>query len=384
MAEWVMENVYHDEAVAILGNRDENVRLLRDVLGLKIVARNDAIQLLGLPEQVVVGRRVLDHLRKRYLKQEPTSAEDVKLYLSSTLNGGDGSESNGVPANGAATAGGKTASGAAVLTPILTPMLPLSVPASDRPRLLAPPPMGAAEIVGPMRKLHARSAGQTRYVESIRAHDLTFGVGPAGTGKTYLAVAAALEYLAQRRVKRIVLVRPAVEAGEKLGFLPGDPQAKVNPFLRPLFDALREMLDLHQMKNYLDHEVIEIQPLAYMRGRTLNDAFVILDEAQNTTVPQMKMFLTRMGIGSKVVVAGDVTQTDLPAGVESGLADAVERLSKVEKVGVVRMERQDVVRHPLVEAILNAYDDTLETARSSRAGGVDRPAAVCEEPERPA
>jgi phosphate starvation-inducible PhoH-like protein len=193
-------------------------------------------------------------------------------------------------------------------------------------------------------------------VTAIRDHDLTFCIGPAGTGKTYLAVAAALEAFDRHLIKRIVLVRPAVEAGEKLGYLPGDMQAKVHPFLRPLLDALRDMLDFHQVKSYLENDIVEIAPLAYMRGRTLNDAFIILDEGQNTTVPQMRMFLTRMGMGSKVVVTGDVTQVDLPGGTQNGLEDAVARLERITSVAVVRMQTTDIVRHPLVQAIVNAYE----------------------------
>ncbi|MGO1720240.1 MAG: PhoH family protein, partial [Luteimonas sp.] len=194
------------------------------------------------------------------------------------------------------------------------------------------------------------------YLHSIATHDINFGIGPAGTGKTFLAVAMAVEALNESKVQRLVLVRPAVEAGEKLGFLPGDLTQKVDPYLRPLYDALYEMLGVEKVIKLLERSVIEIAPLAYMRGRTLNDAFVILDEAQNTTIEQMKMFLTRLGFGSTAVVTGDLTQIDLPKHVKSGLRDAIDVLRDVEGVGFTFFESRDVVRHPLVARIVTAYD----------------------------
>jgi phosphate starvation-inducible protein PhoH and related proteins len=220
-----------------------------------------------------------------------------------------------------------------------------------------PGPAQALEIAGSVKRLRSRTEGQAKYIAAIRTNDLVFAIGPAGTGKTYLAVALAVEALRARQVKRLVLVRPAVEAGEKLGFLPGDPQAKVHPFLAPLLDALRDMLDFHQVRTYMENDVVEIAPLAYMRGRTLNESFIILDEGQNTTIPQMKMFLTRMGMGSKIVVTGDLTQADLPQGMTNGLEDAVARLENIPGVGVVRLTHADIVRHSLVQRIVNAYDD---------------------------
>jgi phosphate starvation-inducible protein PhoH and related proteins len=204
--------------------------------------------------------------------------------------------------------------------------------------------------------VRGRNANQQRYLHAIATHDVNFGVGPAGTGKTFLAVAMAVEALNEARVQRLILVRPAVEAGEKLGFLPGDLSQKVDPYLRPLYDALYEMLGVEKVAKLIEKNVIEVAPLAYMRGRTLNDAFVILDEAQNTTIEQMKMFLTRIGFGATAVVTGDLTQTDLPKHVTSGLRDAVEVLRGVEGISFTFFASRDVVRHPLVARIVNAYD----------------------------
>ncbi len=204
--------------------------------------------------------------------------------------------------------------------------------------------------------LRGRGANQKKYLHAIATHDINFGIGPAGTGKTFLAVAMAVDALNESRVQRLILVRPAVEAGEKLGFLPGDLTQKVDPYLRPLYDALYEMLGVEKVVKLLEKNVIEIAPLAYMRGRTLNDAFVILDEAQNTTIEQMKMFLTRLGFGSTAVVTGDMTQIDLPKHVKSGLKDAIEVLRGVEGVSFTFFESRDVVRHPLVARIVNAYE----------------------------
>jgi len=216
----------------------------------------------------------------------------------------------------------------------------------------------AQEVVIRVKRgvVKGRGPNQARYLHAIASHDINFGIGPAGTGKTYLAVASAVEALSQSRVQRLVLVRPAVEAGEKLGFLPGDLSQKVDPYLRPLYDALYEMLGVEKVIKLLERNVIEIAPLAYMRGRTLNDAFVILDEAQNTTIEQMKMFLTRIGFGSTAVVTGDVTQVDLPKHVKSGLRDAIEVLRNIEGISFSFFNSHDVVRHVLVARIVQAYD----------------------------
>ncbi|MEH6415418.1 PhoH family protein [Pseudomonas sp. CGJS7] len=204
--------------------------------------------------------------------------------------------------------------------------------------------------------IRGRGANQAKYLHAIATHDINFGIGPAGTGKTFLAVASAVEALNESRVQRLILVRPAVEAGEKLGFLPGDLTQKVDPYLRPLYDALYEMLGVEKVAKLLERNVIEIAPLAYMRGRTLNDAYVILDEAQNTTIEQMKMFLTRIGYGSTAVVTGDMTQGDLPRHIKSGLKDALEVLRNVDGISFTFFEAKDVVRHPLVARIVTAYD----------------------------
>ena len=207
------------------------------------------------------------------------------------------------------------------------------------------------------REIRPRTPGQASYVDAMKDNDLVFAVGPAGSGKTYLAVAMAVEALKNQEVRRIVLVRPAVEAGESLGFLPGDMQAKINPYLRPLLDAIHEMIGYDQVQQLIQRDVIEVCPLAYMRGRTLNEAFIILDEAQNSTISQMKMFLTRMGNSSKIVVSGDHTQIDLPRGTQSGLVDALHRLPEIEGVAVAHLSAEDIVRHRLVTDIVRAYDD---------------------------
>lgn len=206
------------------------------------------------------------------------------------------------------------------------------------------------------KQVTPKSINQRRYLEAIDQFDVVFGVGPAGTGKTYLAMAQAVTYLLAKRVTRIILARPAVEAGEKLGFLPGDLQEKVNPYLRPLYDALFDMLDVERVDRLIERGVIEVAPIAFMRGRTLNDAFVILDEAQNTTSEQMKMFLTRLGFGSKAVVTGDITQIDLPPGKMSGMVEALRVVSGIEGIGTISFDDRDVVRHPLVQRIVKAYE----------------------------
>ena len=206
------------------------------------------------------------------------------------------------------------------------------------------------------KRIAPKSVNQRRYLDAIEQHDIVFGIGPAGTGKTYLAMAQAVSFLLAKKVTRIILARPAVEAGEKLGFLPGDLQEKVNPYLRPLYDALYDMIDVERAERFIERGTIEIAPIAFMRGRTLNDAFVILDEAQNTTSEQMKMFLTRLGFGSKAVVTGDITQIDLPIGRTSGLVEAMKVVSNIEGISFIRFDDRDVVRHKLVQQIVKAYE----------------------------
>jgi phosphate starvation-inducible PhoH-like protein len=247
------------------------------------------------------------------------------------------------------------------------PVLPREV--RDAVRMLANAPETAlADVyedvlssVGSRRRIGAKNLSQRRYIDEMRQSDLVLAVGPAGTGKTYLAMAMAVAALNRHEVSRVILTRPAVEAGEKLGFLPGSMAEKVNPYLRPLYDALHDMMDFEKAARLIERGTIEVAPLAFMRGRTLNDSFVILDEAQNTTSEQMKMFLTRLGFSSKAVVTGDVTQIDLPAGRTSGLVEALRVLDGVEGIGFMRFTEADVVRHPLVSTILRAYD--RETAR---------------------
>jgi phosphate starvation-inducible PhoH-like protein len=298
-----------DEALRLFGSRDQHLRLIRDALGVRIIARGDTLQLDGPDDKVEQAERTFQQLRQMLHTQETLTPEDVRTVLSVVQQGG-GLES---PQNLTVVEGG--------------------------------------------RHVRPRTDGQARYVRAMQENDLVMCVGPAGSGKTYLAVGMAVTLLRQGAAKRIVLVRPAVEAGERLGFLPGDIVAKINPYLRPLFDSLNDMMEPEQVKRYMENDIIEIVPLAYMRGRTLNNAVIILDEGQNTTIPQMKMFLTRMGNGSKIIVTGDITQVDLPRQTRSGLVDAIHRLREVERIGIVYLTEDDIVRHPLVQQIVKAYED---------------------------
>ncbi len=227
----------------------------------------------------------------------------------------------------------------------------------------AGPDNGQAVSVYSKKVVEPSTKGQLQYIETMLNNDLTFCTGPAGTGKTYLAVAVAVSMLKKRQVRRIVLARPAVEAGEKLGFLPGDLQAKVNPYLRPLFDALEDMMDFAQMRKFMELDIIEISPLAFMRGRTLNESAIICDEAQNTSGLQMLMVLTRLGHGSKMIITGDVTQSDLEANQKSGLIEAIDTLHRVKGIGVVELNQQDIVRHKLVQNIVRAYEEKQESQK---------------------
>lgn len=305
-----------DEIRTLFGAQDANLRRIREAVGVSAVLRGDALTLEGDDAQVRRGQQVVESLQSIIARTGLLSEDDVARTLQHT-------------APDAAT--------------------PATIDLFEK-----------AKRVGP------RTPGQAEYVDAIRQHDLVFCRGPAGCGKTYLAVAMAVNALRREQVRKIVLVRPAVEAGERLGFLPGDLLAKVNPFLRPLLDAMQEMLDFDQVRRYMESDVVEIVPLAFMRGRTLNQTFIILDEGQNTTITQMKMFLTRMGEGSKIVVTGDVTQVDLPANVESGMMDAIHRLSGIEGVGVVELTGRDIVRHRLVREIVKAYDTAPRTGGKPR------------------
>ncbi|HMB03024.1 MAG TPA: PhoH family protein [Isosphaeraceae bacterium] len=317
----------HDEELAVFGSRDQHLRQIRDSLGVKVLARHGEVRVEGESDRVEQARQVFEELRILYRRQRPISLAEVADLIDAARQPRD-------------------------------------------PDLLEP-----IEIREGNRLVRPRSEGQARYLRALRDHELVFCVGPAGTGKTYLAVAMAVSALRRGKIKKIVLVRPAVEAGEHLGFLPGDLEAKINPYLRPLLDALHDLMDYDQIRRYMGNDLIEIAPLAYMRGRTLNDAVIILDEGQNSTVPQMKMFLTRMGQNARIVVTGDVTQVDLPPATQSGLADAVERLRTVPGVGTVFLDRSDIVRHPLVQAIVNAYEATESVKEPGADAGAAEAAA---------
>jgi phosphate starvation-inducible protein PhoH and related proteins len=299
-----------EEAVLLFGARDQFLREIRTALGAQLVGRGDQILIKGTDEQLALIERVFGQLRTMLRQQGTLSQEDVRTVLEVVSQGGER-------------------------------IGPTTEKLSD---------------VG-SRYVRPRTDGQARYVRAMREHDLTFCVGPAGTGKSWLAVGMAVSMLRQTLVKKIVLVRPAVEAGERLGYLPGDLVAKINPYLRPLFDALNDMMEPDQVKRYMENDIIEIVPLAYMRGRTLSQAVIILDEGQNATIAQMKMFLTRMGTSSKIIVTGDITQVDLPRQTRSGLIDAVQRLRGVERIAIVHLDEHDIVRNPLVTQILRAYED---------------------------
>jgi phosphate starvation-inducible PhoH-like protein len=309
MSEMTISLDNRDEALLLFGSRDQNLRAIRDVLGVRLIARGDELHIEGDEFSVSQAERVFQQLRDLLRHQGRLSTEEVRTVLDVVQHG------------------------------------------NDRQGMQNLTPMDGGRHVRP------RTDGQARYVRAMQENDLTFCIGPAGTGKTFLAVGMAVNLLRQGQVKRIVLVRPAVEAGERLGFLPGDIVAKVNPYLRPLFDALNDMLEPEQVKRYMENDVIEIVPLAYMRGRTLNQAVIILDEGQNTTLLQMKMFLTRMGNGSKIIVTGDITQVDLPRQTRSGLIDAVHRLRDLDQIAIIYLNESDIVRHPLVQKIVRAYEE---------------------------
>ncbi len=312
----VLEPADNKRLANLCGQFDEHLRQIERRLHVQIASRGNRFRITGLPRAAKVGSDVLRSLFNM-TDSERLDPERVHMLLQeSEMNDGDLAA-----ADAAANSHG-----------------PDVVAIQTRHKLIRP-----------------RGANQTAYMENILSHDLAFGIGPAGTGKTYLAVACALDALESEQVRRIVLVRPAVEAGERLGFLPGDMSQKVDPYLRPMYDALYDMIGAEQVSRLIERNTIEIAPLAFMRGRSLNECFVILDEAQNTSVEQMKMFLTRIGFGSRAVVTGDITQIDLPPGQQSGLKNALKILKKVKGVAFTHFTAKDVVRHPLVQRIVEAY-----------------------------
>ena len=295
------------EASILYGSHDRHLRLVRDAFQVQLVARHGLVKLEGEKERVDTSREVLNRLLEIVRSTGRLDLEDVEQAI------------------------------------------------IDAKMLSKEESIHTIDVFQKGIFIKPKTEGQAKYIDAIKKNDLVFCIGPAGTGKTYLAVAMALSFLKSGRIRRIVLARPAVEAGEKLGYLPGDIKAKVNPYLRPLYDAIEDMMDVGHVRKYLESDIIEILPLAYMRGRTLNDAFIILDEAQNCTVKQMKTFLTRLGGKSKVVVTGDITQVDLSAGELSGLIDAQERLKNINNIFFAYLDKSDIIRHRLVQDIVDAY-----------------------------
>jgi len=307
------------ETRAIFGIEDGFLKAVKNTFGVALVARNDSVRISGAAEPVENAERAMLELRRLYSQGMQITMREVETVCEAIAN------------EGAFGQGG------------------------DR-----------IEIFAQQVYVRPKTPGQAAYVEAMRQNDLVFSIGPAGTGKTYLAVAVAVSALKKREVKRLILVRPAVEAGEKLGFLPGDIQAKVNPYLRPLYDALHDMMDYGQLRRYMESDIVEVVPLAYMRGRTLNDSIIILDEAQNCTAAQMKMFLTRLGLRSKSIVTGDVSQIDLPPGERSGLREAERILKDIKGISFVYLTRRDIVRHHLVQRIVEAYEKYEEKQAPGR------------------
>lgn len=305
-----------EQAVSLFGNFDENIKLLESHYGVKVVSRGSEIKITGEAESVSKAVKAVNGLLLLINRGEALTEQNVRYVISLA---DDGNEDKLISLSGDC----------------------ICITSKGKP-------------------VKPKTLGQKKYVDSIRNNTITLGAGPAGTGKTYLAVAMAVKAFRAKEVNRIILTRPAVEAGEKLGFLPGDLQQKVDPYLRPLYDALFDMLGAESFQKYQERGSIEVAPLAYMRGRTLDDSFIILDEAQNTTREQMKMFLTRLGFGSKIVVTGDVTQIDLPDGKKSGLVDAMRVLKNIDGIAINIFTEKDVVRHKLVQDIIKAYEKQEE------------------------
>ena len=314
-----------EDLISVFGSFDENVRRIEECFGVTVVNRDTELRISGDPEMADKAARTLEGLLLLAAKGEVIDEQRVRYLITLVLEGND-----------------------------------------DQVAQMA---KDVVCITAKGKPIKAKTVGQQKYIKAIEKNTITLGVGPAGTGKTYLAVAAAVAAFRERTVNRIILTRPAVEAGERLGFLPGDLQNKVDPYLRPLYDALFDMLGPETFQKYQERGSIEVAPLAYMRGRTLDDSFIILDEAQNTTKEQMKMFLTRLGFGSKIVITGDVTQIDLPSDKTSGLKDAIRVLDGVKDIAVCRLTSADVVRHALVQEIISAYeraDKAQEAARNKK------------------
>ena len=311
-----------EEASQLLGNHDKHLKLLEEQGQVKIHSRGEVIQITGSQEEAQQVYQILHQLQTLIARGIPVSTPDVLTALTMAKKG---------------------------TLEYFTAMYDMELLKDHNGK--------------PIR---VKNYGQKQYIETIKRHDVTFGIGPAGTGKTFLAVVMAIAALKRGEVKKIVLTRPAVEAGESLGFLPGDLKEKVDPYLRPVYDSLYAVFGLEHTNRLMERGVIEIAPLAYMRGRTLEESFVILDEAQNTTIAQMKMFLTRLGFNSKMIINGDVSQIDLPRGVTSGLIHAQKTLKHITKIGFVSFNATDVVRHPVVTEIINAYDQEKESATNDR------------------
>ena len=313
-----------EETINVFGSFDENIRLIEHEMGVTVVSRDSQLKVVGEdPEGVMYAVRAIDNLMTLSSKGETISEQTVR-YIIQLVRAGKEGQIHQLAAD------------------------VICVTAKGKP-------------------IKAKTIGQKKYVEAIKNNVITLGIGPAGTGKTYLAVAAAVAAFQEKQINRIILTRPAVEAGERLGFLPGDLQSKVDPYLRPLYDALFDMLGAETYQKYLERGNIEVAPLAYMRGRTLDDSFIILDEAQNTSREQMKMFLTRLGFGSKIVITGDTTQIDLPDGKLSGLKEAMRVLRNVEGIGICELTNADVVRHVMVQRIVEAYEK-YENAKNGGKG----------------
>ncbi|MBQ3137131.1 MAG: PhoH family protein [Clostridia bacterium] len=308
-----------EHAVTLFGSFDENIKIIEKEFSVAILCRGSDIKIQGDEERVDKAKRVINNLLYLINKGEAINEQNIRYVISMVKEGNDDK-----------------------LTALSSDCICIS--AKGKP-------------------IKPKTLGQKKYVDAIKNNTIVIGVGPAGTGKTYLAVALAVSAFRAKEVNRIILTRPAVEAGEKLGFLPGDLQSKVDPYLRPLYDALFDMLGPENFQKYQERGNIEVAPLAYMRGRTLDDSFIILDEAQNTTPEQMKMFLTRLGFGSKIVVTGDITQIDLPDGKRSGLVDVIKILKNVDDIETVRFSEKDVVRHKLVQDIIKAYTKYEESRK---------------------